>query len=211
MGRPSTPLLSVDLIARAALRIIDTEGSDAVTMSRVATVLGVHTSSLYNHVKNRAALIEEVRTLVTETIDSSAFRTRPWHEAVVEWARSYRTAFARHPRSVPLLMSVPVRAPRVLSMYEDFTVALRRDGWPDDLIVVVLTTVESFILGSVLDMTGPPAMFDPAAHAAEFPAFTEVIATLEASGTGVPTTDRAFELGLDALLRGLREQRRALR
>ncbi|MFX6949412.1 TetR family transcriptional regulator, partial [Acinetobacter baumannii] len=76
MPRPSHPKLSRDAIARAALALIDRDGSDGASIRRVADRLKVHPTSLYNHVPNLAALIEDVRALVSARIDSTALRER---------------------------------------------------------------------------------------------------------------------------------------
>lgn len=208
MGRPSKPLLSRGLIAETALRLVDREGPDAVAMRRIARDLGVNPSSLYNHVDSRLDVIEEVRGIISARIDASAFATQPWAEAVVTWAHSYRSAFAPHPKLIPLLMSKASTSPVILGVYEEFTRAASRDGWADSDILPVLTALESFVLGSVLDMSGPTVLFDPRGQEAEFPEFSRAFSTLKAADPDDPVAGPAFELGLRGLVRGLTELRR---
>lgn len=54
---PARVPLTLDRIVGAAMAVIDTEGSAAVTMRRVASDLGVVASSLYVHVRNRDDLL----------------------------------------------------------------------------------------------------------------------------------------------------------
>lgn len=203
MGRPKVPVLSRDGIARTALRMVDRHGAPAVSMRRLAEELGVTPSSLYNHVTGRLDLVEQIRSLVASEIDSSMFATQPWAAALDGWARSYRAAFAKHPKTIPLLMSTSSTAEPILSMYEDFTRAALREGWAPADVPRVLTAVESFILGSVLDMSGPALLFDPTGHEGDFPAFSAALAAVTEDAPGDPVAGPAFEFGLAALITAL--------
>lgn len=203
MGRPTTSILTRDGIVDAAVRLIDREGSEAVSMRRIASLFGVAPSSLYNHIGSRLELIEEVRTRICGSIDGEAFSRLPWEDAVRVWAHSYRDAFAAHPRSIPLLMSWQVRSPAILRVHERFTRGALAAGWPEEEIVRMLTAYESFILGSVLDMSGPSVLFDPSGQENEVPAFASAVARVNADDLDDPVAGPAFELGLAALVRGL--------
>lgn len=48
---------TVRKIATAARRLLDTEGADAVTMRRVAEVVGITPMAIYRHYPDRAALL----------------------------------------------------------------------------------------------------------------------------------------------------------
>ncbi len=207
MPRPPRPKLSREAIARAALALIDRDGSDGASIRGVAERLGVHPTSLYNHVPSLAALIEDVRALVSARIDSTALRERPWEDGLALWARSYRDAFRRHPKTIPLLMSHRSSAPLLMSQYEDFACAAERVGWASDDILPLLTAFESFILGSVLDMSGPRVMFDPTGQEEAVPRFAAAYATLENHDPLDPVATRAFELGLALLIAGARPER----
>src|SRR5580700_8218103 len=54
------PALSRRAIVDAALRIIDTEGLDAVSMRRIAQDLGTGAASLYAHVADKEELLDLV-------------------------------------------------------------------------------------------------------------------------------------------------------
>lgn len=204
MPRPTQPKLSRDAIARAALALIDRDGTAGASIRRVADRLKVHPTSLYNHVPNLAALIEDVRAIVSSRIDSSSLRDREWEEGLLLWARSYRDAFRRHPRTIPVLMSQTSSAPLLMSQYEDFATAAERVGWTSDDILPLLTAFESFILGSVLDMSGPSVMFDPSGQEEHVPRFAAAYATLSGHDPADPVATRAFELGLSLLIAGAR-------
>lgn len=204
IARPPRPLLSRDLIARTALALVDKHGVDGASIRRVAAKLDVNPTSLYNHVPNLAAMIEDVRALVSANIDSAPLRELPWEEGLRAWARSYRDAFTDHSRAVPLLMTNKVSAPVLLAEYEDFALAARAVGWADRDILPLLTAFESFILGSVLDMSGPSVVFDPGGQEDAFPTFAAAFATLEDEDPEDPVASRAFELGLGMLIASAR-------
>jgi AcrR family transcriptional regulator len=204
MVRPRTPILSRSKIAAAALALVDTEGPEGASIRRVAARLGVHPTSLYNHVPTRDAMIEDIRALVSENIDSSSLREHRWEDGLHAWANSYRNAFARHPRAIPLLMSSAASTPVLLAEYEDFAVAALKVGWDRKEVLPLLTTFESFILGSVLDMSGPAVLFDPRGQEEAFPEFTAAYLSIGGAEPQMSVADRAFELGLAMLVRGAR-------
>ncbi|QEV16451.1 TetR family transcriptional regulator [Streptomyces alboniger] len=201
-GRPSRPVLSAGLIAREALAMIDTEGADAFSLPRLAGRLGVKAASLYNHLDGRAAVIESVRRLVVEEIDVSVFAVLPWPDALAAWARSYRDAFARHPHAIDLLVTTTIGSPAMLAMYESVVEALARGGWPPGRLVTVLTSVESFVLGSALDLVAPPPMIDPSGRAPRVPALAAALHAAPEHDKAA-RAEQAFASGLQALVRGL--------
>lgn len=209
IARPPHPLLSRELIARTALSLIDRQGAEGASIRRVAAKLGVNPTSLYNHVPSRAAMIEDVRDLVSAPIDSRSLRERPWEDGLRAWARSYRAAFARHAGAIPLLMTTRISAPLLLAEYEDFAVAAEAAGWQSRDILPLLTAFESFILGSVLDMSGPTVVFDPTGQEEKFPRFAAAFATLDAEDQDDPVATRAFELGLGMLIASARPDGRS--
>lgn len=204
IARPLRPLLSRPLIARTALTLIDRHGPEGASIRQVAARLDVKPSSLYNHVPSRAAMIEDVRALVSSNIDSAPLRTEVWEDGLRAWARSYRAAFARHPRAIPLLMTERASAPVLLGQYEDFAAAAVAVGWARHEILPLLTAFESFILGSVLDMSGPPVVFDPTGQEGAFPIFASAFDTLAEQDPTDPVATRAFEMGLRMLLASAR-------
>jgi len=173
---------------------------------RIAAKLGVNPTSLYNHLPNRAAIIEDVRAMVSANIDSGPLRELVWEDGLRAWARSYRSAFAGHPRAIPLLMTTRASAPVLLAEYEDFALAAESVGWTSADVLPLLTAFESFILGSVLDMSGPKVVFDPTGQEERFPRFAAAFSSLEHEDPEDPVASRAFELGLSMLVSSARPE-----
>ncbi len=211
VGRPSVAVLTRELIAEAGLRLLDEGGADGFTMARLAAVLGVRPSALYNHVEGKDDVIASIRELISDRIDVSAFASRSWDDALVEWAYSYRHAFASHPPTIAILATMPLNgARRTMRMYEVVVGALGRAGWPEPEILPSVVALESFILGSALDATAPGDMFDPADAADEVPAFASAYRARRDAIGDVPPADGAFALGLRAMVDGMRMRRSAL-
>ncbi|GAA3805063.1 TetR/AcrR family transcriptional regulator C-terminal domain-containing protein [Sphaerisporangium flaviroseum] len=213
MGRPATPVLSREVIAREALALIDEAGTEGFSLAALARRLGVRPSSFYNHVAGRDDILAAVRELVSDSIDASMFGELPWDEAMVRWAHGYRAAFAAHPPAISLLATLPVTgALRTLRMYDQVVTGLERGGWPAEMVIPVMVAVESFILGSALDMVAPPDMFDSGPLAAEVPAFAATVRARDgaAAARGRPPADLSFEVGLAAIIDGLRRTLRTL-
>ncbi|RMB84931.1 TetR/AcrR family transcriptional regulator [Streptomyces shenzhenensis] len=206
-GRPSTPVLGREVIVRGALDLIDEVGAKGFSIALLARRLQVRPSSLYNHVKGRDDILAGVRELVADPIDAAVFDTLPWDEALVSWARLYRAAFAAHPQTIALLATIPVSgAHRTLRMYESVVAGLERGGWPIASVIPVMVGVESFVLGSALDLMAPPAMFDPGPDSPEVPRFAAAVHARDDASAAQrrPAADLAFEVSLTALVDGLR-------
>ncbi|MEU1256395.1 TetR/AcrR family transcriptional regulator [Streptomyces chartreusis] len=192
MGRPRTPLLDRERITTAALELVDAQGEFSVP--QIARRLGVQTGSLYHHVDGRDGIVELLRERVTEAIDATTLDLRPWDTAMAAWARSYRAAFAAHPRAIPLLMTNPVRAPRVLEHYERAVTLLLDAGFRTADVMPVIIALENMVLGSALDLAAPEAMWE-IADASATPRLAEALAAL-----GDSRTDRSFDLALEGFL-----------
>ena len=202
-GRPSRPVLSRAKITTAALAIIGRAGYDGLTMAALARELKTAPSALYNHVASKDEVLNWVQDDVNDTIDTSAFDHDPWDVALVRWAYSYRDAFAQHSPLIPVIAVLPITgAPHTLEMYERVAEGLRAGGWPEDLVIDTIVAVESFVLGSAMDVAAPEWIFDVGEQGDLAPTFAGAVAARR--GRGRKAADDAFALGLNALIAGLR-------
>ncbi|UOB13363.1 TetR/AcrR family transcriptional regulator C-terminal domain-containing protein [Streptomyces sp. HP-A2021] len=202
MGRPRTPLLDRERIATTALEIVDERGDFSVP--QVAKRLGAQTGSVYHHVEGRDGIVELLRERVAAAIDPATLDLRPWDTALEAWARSYRAAFAAHPKAIPLLMTSPVRAPRVLEQYERAVALLLDAGFAPVDVMPLLTALENLVLGSALDLAAPETMWELTASSPT-PRLAEALSA--ASEGRADRADRAFEMGLTAFMKHAREVR----
>ncbi|TVT54651.1 TetR family transcriptional regulator [Amycolatopsis rhizosphaerae] len=100
--RREQPVLGRSQIVAEAVRLLDEEGIDALSMRKLGTRLGAAATSLYRHVANKDELLELV---VDEVVGE--LRVPPpgpnWRAAVHECARDIRAVLLRHPWIVTLL------------------------------------------------------------------------------------------------------------
>ncbi|WP_121843591.1 TetR/AcrR family transcriptional regulator [Streptomyces sp. S5] len=195
MGRPPRRLVSREGIMRAALALVDEEGPDALSTTRVARRLGVKGPSLYAYVSGRDEIVDGLHALIVAEMDL-ADATGPWTEVIDRWARSYRAAFAAHPRAVPLIAARPVRVPAALEAYARAFEALRAAGWPEERLLPVVRSVEYFLTGSALDLDASPDVGLTEEH---LPPGLDPFRAAPAHHR-----ELAFETGLAALIEGLR-------
>ncbi|MBJ7291306.1 TetR/AcrR family transcriptional regulator C-terminal domain-containing protein [Williamsia sp.] len=194
MPRPSTPLLSVDLIVDAALRAVDANGD--FTMPGIAAALGVRPSSLYNHVGARSEIVELLRDRAMSAVLVPDETDGDWAHRVAAIARSYRDAYAAHPRLIPLLTTHTVRSRAALAMYETLARAFTAAGLPPQQVLDAITVLDAFVLGSALDLSAPEEVWEAAGDMD--PAFAQALDHLDSPDRA----HRAFEAGLAALLVG---------
>ncbi|WP_434588747.1 TetR/AcrR family transcriptional regulator C-terminal domain-containing protein [Streptomyces sp. A5-4] len=192
MGRPRTPLLDRERITTTALELVDRQGEFSVP--QIARRLGVQTGSVYHHVEGRDGIVELLRVRVASAIDTSTLEVRPWDAAMTAWARSYRAAFAAHPRAIPLLMTSPVRARKVLDQYECAVRLLLDAGFAAADVMVVISALENLVLGSALDMAAPEPMWEIPDEAST-PELTRALAS-----AGPNRTHAAFDLALEGFI-----------
>lgn len=208
MGRPVRNLLSREIIARAALAVVDEHGPAGLTMRALAERLGVKAASLYNHVAGKDELLDALAELVNAEIDHApldgATGAEDWRAGVARYARGYRQVFLRHPNTIALLARRRVEATRQLLGYDKLLGALTAAGLTPADAAEAAAALDYLVLGSALETF--TAGFTRAA--ADYrPHYPELAGALEAStarGGGPGGLDeRGFELALRLLLAGL--------
>lgn len=179
-------------------------------MRTLAARVDRQVSSLYNHVSGRSELIELIRARIVADIDVSAFAAESesgpewaWDDALESWARSYLRAFAAHPNLIRLLATTEIRDGSTYAMYDVVVAGLRRGGWSEGRTVAVMRTVEAHVLGSALDIVAPEDLITQDSAGQCLPA---VRAALDARFAETSSAIAAFDLGLRALIDGLRMQ-----
>jgi len=92
-------------IIRAAMELIERDGSDAVSMRRVAASLGVGTMSLYNHVPNKAAVLDGVAEFIMADMAFAVGPDATWQDQTRALARTFRDTALRYPCSVLVVIT----------------------------------------------------------------------------------------------------------
>ncbi|MDJ0395975.1 TetR/AcrR family transcriptional regulator C-terminal domain-containing protein [Rhodococcus sp. G-MC3] len=195
MGRPPKPLLDLDRITSAALDLVEESGG--FTMPQLAKKLKVSPSSLYNHVSGRDDIVELLRGRAMSDVEMPEAKT-PWRDAVAQIARGYRGSYGRYPRLIPLLTAQAVNNSAAFGMYNTLAKVLTDAGFSAADVLRAITVLDSFVLGSALDLAAPDAPWENSAEVGQ-----EFRAALDTAGTREARSEDAFEFGLHALLSGL--------
>ncbi|MFC4224066.1 TetR/AcrR family transcriptional regulator [Lysinibacter cavernae] len=206
-GRPSVGLLSRSQILDEAFALADSSGSKGFTITAIANNLGVQAPAIYNYFRNKGELISAMRGQLATRVDSSAFDTMPWHEAVTSWAHSYVATLGTHPGTIAELATEPVDGELgSIKNYENIVACFRRDGYPEDYIVPAIIAYESFFIGSALDSLAPESNLNPGRNASHAPLLesAELTARTTANQAGKTLNLATFEFGLEALTIGIR-------
>ena len=205
MARPRKPLLSTDRIVETARVLVDAEGLAAVSTRRLAAELGVSGPSLYNHFRTKDQILEAVADSVSAQVDLSMFSDgRDWRTALHDWAVSYRSALRDHPNIVPVLATGPGRRPAGLRLADAVYGAMVDAGWPAAQATSIGALMRYFIMGSALGSFAGGFVDDESAYdPADYPHLGQAHLLAEQQEK---VDERAFEVGLAALLDGLAGQ-----
>jgi AcrR family transcriptional regulator len=200
MGRPSRPLLSQEKICRAALELVDELGD--FTLPALARRLGVSPSSIYHHVQGRPEIINGMRALIsTDVLADPGFPPGEgsWREQVASWARVYRAALSQHAGAIPIFVGEAVTDAPTLEIYERLAALLAGQGFDARGVIVAVSVIDSFMLGSAMDAASPTPAWatDPQSH----PAMHRASAL---GGLNEHRPEVAFEAGIAMLVANLK-------
>ncbi|WP_125610153.1 TetR/AcrR family transcriptional regulator C-terminal domain-containing protein [Specibacter cremeus] len=199
MPRPPVPLISIDGLVTAALALVDESGD--FSLPKLARRIGVSQSSIYSHVSGREEILELMRGRIVAENPYPALDDLGWEAALRTVVRSYRDAFARHPRLAPLLVLQTVRDVDVIALYEDLALVLERAGFMGRDVVSAISTIDSFALGAALDLAAPEVVWAPPDDG-----FPTLKRALGHAGPPRQRGEDAFTFGLDIILAGLRSR-----
>lgn len=102
-GRPSredSPQLTRKRVLRAALKLVDDQGIDALSIRKLATELGVAPNSLYWYVRDKDDLLQGVVHLLFGILAVPDSGTGPWTERLRGVCRWFRARLLEHPNVV---------------------------------------------------------------------------------------------------------------
>ncbi len=197
--------LSRQSIVEAAVRILDAEGVDALTVRRLGDELGTGSATLYWHIRSKDDLGELVYDHVMGEVALPDPDPSVWQEQLKELARRCYHVMLQHNDLARLSMGrVPV-GPNMLRIIEWSLRLLRSAGVPDRAAAYAGDILGRYLDASVLEATarGGPPVEALGEYFASLPAdaFPNVRAVSGAMFAG--DDDDRFEFGLDLLVRGL--------
>ncbi|WP_344607697.1 TetR/AcrR family transcriptional regulator [Sporichthya brevicatena] len=197
MARPSSPMISRELAIKTTLELIDEEGYDGFSLSKLARRMGVRTPSLYYYFENRDDVLQEAaRELLKEAPVPPYPADGDWQQWFVDLCVHTYRLILRHPRAAGLVFSyfpntviVPSHE-RGAQLLTEAGVAVE-DQWP------VMRGMEKLIFGLAFgdaqaEVSGRPSAPN-GGQREQFPAFSSAV---DASPTGEELMVRALRLYL---------------
>jgi AcrR family transcriptional regulator len=147
--RGPKPGRSIDDIAAAAVRIADTDGLPAVSMSAVATEVGLTTMALYRYMDSKSDLFV---AMVDAAYGPPPARkaTGKWRTQLESWASGNRAALGRHPWIVQVPIHEPPLAPNQLRWMERGMRAFATTPLTEQQKLSSLLLVEVYVRGQAL-------------------------------------------------------------
>jgi AcrR family transcriptional regulator len=217
------PVLTLDRIVEAAIRVADTEGLDAVSMGRVAAEAGTAPMSLYRHLTSKDELIDLMVDAAWGPMSYSPAKAMAagegWRSALSRCAWELRNAARRHPWVVRVpVHSLPIM-PNEVAWFDSALACLRDSGLSEarkaSVVLLLsgyvrnLAMLESDVRAAMLAsgqtplewMGGWAAMIRDVADRERFPA----LATFMDAGVFEVDDgpDDEFIFGLDRILDGI--------
>ncbi|HEY1625767.1 MAG TPA: TetR/AcrR family transcriptional regulator [Streptosporangiaceae bacterium] len=223
------PALTVDRIVDAAIRVADTDGLDAVSMSRVAAEAGTAPMSLYRHIASKDELIDLMVDAAWGRMASPPLEGKGngdgdgngegWRAGLTRCAWEMRNAARGHPWVVRVpLHSLPVM-PNEVAWFDSVLACLRGTGLAEarkaSVIMLLsgyvrnLAVLEADIMAAVLDSGQTPlewmgswaAVLRDVADRDRFPSLAAFMDARVFEVDDGP--DDEFSFGLDRILDGI--------
>lgn len=169
MKQKDAPPVDRSRIIQSALALIDAEGLDRFSLSRVAGRIGIASASLYYYFADKADLLAAVaRHLLDDAVRHMPAKRGGWEDVLIATSLEARRSILRHPNAAPLLLLYP---PRHLAVegYERGLKLLEAKGVATSEALQICLGLENITWGSTLLAAaalsrGLPAFpsFDPA-------------------------------------------------
>jgi AcrR family transcriptional regulator len=212
-GRDDGPI-SRSMILQAALRIIDRDGIDGLSMRRLSDEVGRDPTVLYRHIPSKAALLDGVAEIVLGQLQVDT-ADPDWAGQLRTVAHDFRRLALAHPKVLPLLVTRPLatplgqRPPGMLRPLEDVLALLTGVGFSGADALHIYRVLFGYLHGHILtelqEVIERPEETDDVLRlglhrlaVTEFPQ-VRALASALASYDGAAELDR----GLDLLLLGL--------
>jgi AcrR family transcriptional regulator len=137
-------------VVAAARDLLDEEGLEAFSMTRLGDRLGVTAMALYRHVADRADLERAVVELVLADLVGSPSARDDWPEAVARWMHRVRDHWRRHPWLGRLLSDRAELSPPWLAALDRLVRILEGAGFGPDVVARELVRISRATAGTVV-------------------------------------------------------------
>jgi len=198
------PDLNREKIVATAIRIADEQRLEAVTLRSIARRLGVHVTSLYNHIPSKDAVLEEMIDALVAEADLPV-GPLTWQDWIRRLAAAMRALAKRHPGAFQLFLRRPARGVQALESLESVIAAFRLDGFDAVSTYCAIKAVNVTVIGLIVDDLARHLHPVLPPESGRFPGdgFPNVAEIQAAAGEA-----DSFGFVLDALIDGLAANRR---
>lgn len=146
--------LTREAIVDAAVRVLDEEGLDGLSMRRIGEELNTGAASLYWHVGSKDGLLDLIFDHVIGEQDVPDPDPARWREQVKEVGRTMRATILNHRDIVRISIGRIPMGPNALRYSERVLAILRAGGVPDQLAVLGHHLLIAAVNGFTLDESG---------------------------------------------------------
>jgi len=141
--------LTRDAVLDAAISLLDRAGLEGLTMRRLGTDLGVEAMSLYNHVPNKAALLDGIHERILLSLEPPA-HARSWQAFVRHQALALHRALLAHPNAIPLFATRPASTPAAIERLNRYLEVLLEAGFKAFDALSIIQLVAQLVVGHVM-------------------------------------------------------------
>jgi AcrR family transcriptional regulator len=148
--RREQPALSQEQIVAEAIKLLDADGLEALSMRKLGAALGAVATAVYWHVANKEELIELVVDHVYSEIEvPEATGPADWRPAAVEFAGNFRGMILRHPWMGATLADVGVTllGPNLMRLSDQMLALFEAAGFDLQEANQASTAVLSYVVG----------------------------------------------------------------
>ncbi|WP_039938317.1 TetR/AcrR family transcriptional regulator [Leptospira terpstrae] len=201
--------LSKELVLKVAIQLADNSGLEELSMRNLALHLGVEAMSLYNHVKNKDELLDEMVDSVVSKVTLPKIGG-DWKKEMKKRARSARQILIQHPWVTMLVVSRMNVGQSMLTYFDATLGCLHSAGFSLQAADHIINAIDSHIYGFILQELNFPIQPKEYAETAEsflpnlksspyiyLTKLTEEVISGKYNGL------HQFEFGLDLILDGL--------
>ncbi len=218
-ARGPKPALRLDRIVEAAVRVADTDGLEAVSMSKVAAELGTAPMSLYRHVAGKDELLSLMVDAAWGPAPDPPAPGESWRTGLSRWAWTMRDGARRHAWVVRIpLNGLPI-LPHEVAWFENALACMAAADLSEARKASVILLLAGYVRNQVTTeidiqaaieasgltpdqwMASYPRMLTQLTDARRFPALTEFIAAGVFAEDDGP--DDEFIFGLERILDGV--------
>ncbi|MFF5293897.1 TetR/AcrR family transcriptional regulator [Paractinoplanes globisporus] len=147
-ARSGQPTLSREQIVRAAIELLDAEGTTGLSMRRLGTRLDAGATSLYWHVANKDELLELAVDEVMGEVYVPEPGDAPWRVGVSVVATGMRATMLRHPWMIAQLGTKPTLGPNAMRLGDRLIGLLTHAGFSGMPLAFVSSLVNAHAIGS---------------------------------------------------------------